>query len=166
MLKLSAFAALLLACATNASAQGVSATANAEASIVSPITITKNTDLRFGNIAAGASAGTVVLSPAGARTPSGVTLPTTTGTVTAATFTVNGTPGYTYSITLPSSPLTLNNGANTMTVNAFTSTPTPTGTLVGGTDALNVGATLNVGAAQAPGTYTSASPFTVTVNYN
>ncbi len=37
-------------------------------------------------------------------------------------------------------------------------------TLVGGSDTFNVGATLNVGAAQASGTYSGT--FAVTVNYN
>ena len=54
-----------------------------------------------------------------------------------------------------------------MVVNAFTSsTLSGTATLTGGTDVLTVGATLNVGAAQPAGTYTSATGFTVTVNYN
>ncbi len=73
--------------------------------------------------------------------------------------------GATYSISLP---LTHNivSGANNMVVNAFTSTPSGTGTLTGGSEVLNVGATLNVGAAQPAGTYSSAAGFTVTVNYN
>ena len=56
-----------------------------------------------------------------------------------------------------------------MAVGTFTSTPT---VAAGGTlDALGaqniyVGATLTVGANQAPGTYTNATAFTVTVNYN
>jgi hypothetical protein len=53
-----------------------------------------------------------------------------------------------------------------MTVNAFSSNPSGTGTLTGGSEVLNVGATLNVGAAQPAGTYTNAAGFTVTVNYN
>jgi hypothetical protein len=67
---------------------------------------------------------------------------------------------------LPSTPTTVASGSNTMSVNAFTSNPDGTGTLTGGTQTLKVGATLNVGASQAAGTYTSATPFTVTVNYN
>lgn len=54
-----------------------------------------------------------------------------------------------------------------MTVTAFTSTPTPTGTLDGtGAQTIDVGATLNVSANQPSGTYISGTPFTVTVNYN
>ena len=53
-----------------------------------------------------------------------------------------------------------------MTVDTWTSTPTPTGTLTGGSQTLNVGATLNVPASSPSGVYTSATPFNVTVNYN
>lgn len=147
----------------------VTATANATATIVTPISITKTVDMNFGNVAvSGTSGGTVVLAPASTRTSTGgVTLPSTTGTVTAASFTVNGTANYTYAITLPSSSLTITSGSNTMSVTTFTSSPSATGTLDGtGAQTLNVGATLTVAAAQAAGVYTSASPFSVTVNYN
>ncbi|MBB5638637.1 hypothetical protein HDF26_004853 [Pedobacter cryoconitis] len=143
------------------------ATANASATIITPISITNTVDMNFGNVAVNASAGTVVLTPAGTRTSTGgVTLPATAGTVTAASFTVNGQGAYTYAITLPSTALTIASGANNMTVSAFTSTPSATGTLTAGTQTLNVGATLNVGGSQVAGTYTSATPFSVTVNYN
>ncbi len=166
-LKLSVCAILLLACGVNANAQS-SASATATATIVTPITITKSSDMNFGNVAVQAlTGGTVVMTPAGARSAtSGVTLPGTPGTVSAASFTVNGQSGYTYSITLPAAVTISDAASHTMTVDNFTSTPTPTGTLTGGTETLNVGATLNVIMAQAPGVYTSATPFTVTVNYN
>jgi len=142
------------------------ATANASATIVTPISITKNSDMNFGNIATDGTVGTVILSPAGGRTfTGGVTLPAVTGTVTAASFTVNGSGSYTYAISLPST-LTITSGADSMIVNDFTSTPSSTGTLSSGTQIINVGATLNLVASQAEGTYTSATPFAVTVNYN
>lgn len=144
----------------------VSATATASATIVAPITITKTVDMNFGNVAVNNTAGTVVLTPAGVRSATGgCTLPATTGTVAAASFTVGGTAGYTYSITLPATN-TISDGTNSMTVNTFTSNPTPTGTLTGGTSTLTVGATLNVAGSQPAGVYTSTAPFTVTVNYN
>jgi len=145
-----------------------SATATATAVIVGPIGISNTANMNFGNVAVGASPGTVVLTPAGGRTPTGgVTLPATTGTVAAAAFTVTGVAGYTYAITLPSAALTISSGANSMTVDNWTSNPTPTGTLDGGgSQTLWVGATLHVSGSQAAGTYTSATPFTVTVNYN
>jgi len=155
---------------SNSSFAQASATAAASATIITPITIVKNIDMNFGNVAVSASlAGTVVLAPAGTRTTGGaggVTLPSTTGTVAGADFTVSGQASYTYAITLPTSQ-TLTSGTNTMTVNAFTSSPATTGTLgTGGTQDLKVGATLNVAAAQAAGTYTNSTGVPVTVNYN
>jgi len=53
-----------------------------------------------------------------------------------------------------------------MTVDTWTSTPTPTGVLAAGTGTLLVGATLHAGISQAAGTYVSGTAFSVTVNYN
>jgi hypothetical protein len=125
--------------------------------------------MNFGNIAVNTSLGTVVLpaTVAPVRTVTGgCTLPATAGTVTAASFTVTGTAGFTYSISLPASASLIGPGAP-MTANAFVSTPTVAagGLLTGGTETLRVGATLNVAGSQTAGVYTSAA-FTVTVNYN
>ena len=147
------------------------ATATATATIVTPITIAKTgTDLSFGNIIPSTTlAGTVVVAPDGTPTYTNVTAsasPTATAAISAAVFTVTGTPDATYSITLPTTDVTLTGPAGTMVANDFKSNPTPTGTLSsGGTQGLTVGAQLNVAANQAAGTYLSA-PFTVTVNYN
>ena len=146
-------------------------TANAptSATIITPISLNKTVDMNFGNIAVNASAGTVILVPAGTRTKTGgVTLPVVTGTVTAATFTVAGEGSSAYSITLPATDLTITrvSGSETMTVNTFTSTPSSTGTLSGGDGTITVGATLNVAGSQVAGTYTNAAGFAVTVNYN
>src|SRR4051812_40039310 len=101
------------------------ATASATADIIAPITITKVNDMEFGNIAISAStSGTVILAPSGARTTGGsggVTLPATTGTVSAASFTIGGASGYSYVITLPTSCTISDGSGHTMTVNAFTS---------------------------------------------
>ena len=134
-----------------------------------PISITKNTDMNFGTIAA-SSGGTVLLSASGSRTPSGgIILPSFTGTVSAAQFTVTGMPGNTYGITLPTTNFILSEsgtGHATMVVNCFTSIPSATGVLTTGTQTVFVGATLNVGASQIAGSYTNAIGFEVTVNYN
>ncbi|MCX6222973.1 MAG: DUF4402 domain-containing protein [Bacteroidia bacterium] len=150
----------------------VNATATSTATIVTPITITKTIDMNFGNVSVNGSLGTVILAPAGTRSVTGgATTPATAGTVTAASFDITGQANYTYSITLPVglTPVTLThtNLTNTMTAGTFTSSPTPTGTLsAGGLQTVTVGATLNVGASQLAGVYTSGTPFTVTVNYN
>ena len=51
---------VILAFASASIAQST-ATATATATIITPITLTKNTDMNFGNIAIGATAGTVLL---------------------------------------------------------------------------------------------------------
>lgn len=146
----------------------VTATATTTATLITPISINKDVDLNFGNIAVSPTlGGTVVLPLSGSRTlTGGVTLPIVTGTVTLASFTVHGEGNSTYSITLPSSAITLTAASGNMTVDNFVSSPANTGALTNGSQILKVGATLNVGAAQAAGTYTNSSGLYVTVNYN
>jgi hypothetical protein len=161
-------AVVLVAVAATANAQ-VTGTATGSATIITPIGIANAGNMNFGNIAVSTTAGTVVLSTAGSRAAfGGVTLPATVGTVGTANFTVSGLGNSTYSIQLPSTyTITRQTGTETMTVNAFTSNPSGAGTLAaGGTQTINVGATLNVAGSQVAGTYTNASGFNVTVNYN
>ena len=140
--------------------------ASASATIITPISITKQLDMNFGNIATNGTVGTVILAPDGSRTlTGGVTFPLATGTVTPATFQISGVSGFTYSITLPTA-ITIASGANSMIVNNFTSTPTATGTLTGGSDTIKIGSTLNIVAAQVEGAYTTDGNFNVVVNYN
>ena len=165
--KLIISAIVLFVFALNSKAQST-ATATATATVITPISISKNADMSFGNIAVQAgTGGTVILAPAGTRTStSGVTLPSTSGTVSAAAFTVTGSGSLTYSISLPSSvTLTHSGGVQTMAAGSFTSTPSSTGTLSSGTQDISVGATLTVVAGQLAGVYTSGN-FNVTVNYN
>ena len=167
MKKLLVLAIMLFAFTASTFAQ-VTASATSTATIVAPIGITKTVDMNFGNIAV-SGAGTVVMDPASTRTTTGaITLPAITGTVAAASFDVTGNDGYTYTITLPTTDYTITRvaGTETMIVNTFTSNPNGTGTLTGGTETLNVGATLNISAGQVGGVYTNATGFDVTVNYN
>jgi hypothetical protein len=165
--------AIVLFAITGTTIAQITRTATATATIVTPINLVKEVDMNFGNLAVTTVAGTCILTPASTRSiTGGVTMPVVAGTVTAASFTVSGTPNYTYAITLPTLPLTINNttGPDTpgpMTVTAFTSTPNATGQIGGGgNQTLNVGATVNVAALQAAGIYISPVPFDVTVNYN
>ena len=145
-------------------ANNATGTAQASANIVTPISITKNIDLNFGNIAASGSAFTVELSTAGERTSTGGagTLPSVNGTVTAAEFTAAGLSGATYAVTLPSTITITAGTTNNMTVDNFVSNST--NILTDGSETFKVGATLNVGANQVAGAYTGN--FNVTVNYN
>ena len=164
-----ALSILMLGLATISYAQS-SASATATATMIIPISIANAADMSFGNVAASGTAGTVELTPAGARNPTGgVSLPAATGTVAAASFTVTGEGTSTYAITLPSTAYTITEtvgGVATMDVDTFTSSPSGTGALTAGSQTITVGATLNVNAGQIAGTYTNATGFDVTVNYN
>lgn len=163
--KIAAFALMMCGAALSSFAQSTTS-ATASATIVTPISIAKSVDMNFGNVAVTSSAGTVILATDGSRTKTGgVTLPAVTGTVTAAQFDVTGEGNYTYVITLPTGNHTISSGLNTMTVNGFNYS-NGAGTLASGAQSFTVGATLSVSAGQAAGSYTSATPFDVTVNYN
>lgn len=156
--------AMLAASSAFAAQNSASKPANANAGVITKISLAKVADLNFGDVVAdAASTGTVVVDTSGTRTATTVTLGG--GTPTAASFTVGGQASATYTITLPGSLSITDGGANSMTVNAFTSNPSGTGALdLTGAQTLAVGATLNVGVGQATGTYTAA--FSVTVAYN
>lgn len=167
MKKLIVLVSILLVGLVSLKAQ-VSSHATITVAIITPISITKIIDMNFGNISVNATLGTVILAPNGSRIATGgVTLPVTNGTVSAAGFTITGLEASSYSISLPTTyTITKQSGTETMIVNTFTSTPSSTGTLFGGTGTLNIGATLNVSASQVSGIYTNTLGFPVTVNYN
>jgi hypothetical protein len=148
------------------------ATASSTATIVTPIAITKDVDMNFGNIAVSASvAGTVTLVPDGTNSRNltgGITLPAVIGAVATAQFTVTGEAAYAYGITLPASALLKKVSAPDMVVDGFTCTPIVTGGILDGAgqEVIFVGATLHVAAGQTAGVYTTAVPFPVMVNYN
>jgi hypothetical protein len=156
---------LLVVCFAAAAANAqTSASANASvfAKVIQPIAITKTADLNFGGIITG-PAGSVTVSPAGVETATGATVINPNPNVSAAQFTVTGEPSTAYLIVLPTT-VTITNGAQTMTVDTFTSTPVGTGLLSAtGVQSLGVGAKLNVAANQAVGSYSGT--FAVTVAY-
>ncbi len=155
-------------------AQSASTSASGSATILTPISIANTVGLNFGSMTPGTAGGTCVLSTnAAARTKTGdVILLTTLATAANAHFTVGGEAGAAYTITLPSS-LTVTHAtipAQTMTADNFLAYITSIsaegtiGTLTGGADSFDVGATLHVGAAQVNGVYNGS--FNVSVTYN
>ncbi|HEV7572869.1 MAG TPA: DUF4402 domain-containing protein [Thermoanaerobaculia bacterium] len=155
------FLSLTAVVASAQAAGSASATASAFAKVITPIAITKTADLNFGTIISG-STGTVTVSPAGVETAIGATVLNPNPNVSAAQFNVTGEPSTVYTITLPGT-ITITNGAQTMSVGGFQSTPASGVLSAGGSQALQVGATLNVGTNQAVGSYSGT--FSVTVNY-
>lgn len=137
----------------------------ASVSWAAAIAISNTQGLVFGRFVGG-SGGDVTVSPAGGRSASGGVVLVPSGPGTAAQFIVSGDANLSYAISLPGNGVVvLASGANSMAVNNFTSSPSPTGTLgAGGSQTLSVGATLSVGSNQASGSYSGT--FDVTVNYN
>ena len=174
MKKLSLLAILVIAAfSTNANAQAVvSAPATATATIITPIAITKVTDMNFGDIATNGTSGTVVLTTGSSRSATGgasfsAAFP---GTITSAKFTVTGMADYGYSISIPTQLVLKHTDlTTTMTVGAITNSigaAGTAGTLAGGTQDIFVGGTLSLVGAQLAGVYTNGTDLKVTVNYN
>jgi hypothetical protein len=129
-------------------------------------TLTNNSALSFGSFTAG-SGGSVTVAPGGGRSKTGAVVLVNQGVpAAAAQFTISGTPSALFDITLPANgTVLLSDGvAASMALNNFTSIPSGSGMLSGGgTQTITVGATLTVGGAQTPGSYSGS--FNVTVNY-
>ncbi len=126
------------------------------------LAIVETSSLGFGQIVATSTPGTVEVTPAGNRSPSGgVALGNGFG-VSAASFAVGGEPDTSYSISLPQST-SLTGGGDPMTVDGFASNPAGSGNLgPGGSQGVTVGATLHVGPSQSAGSYSGTYPVTVT----
>ncbi len=167
MRPLSVPAALLLALPafSQATPPTASATAVVRANIQVPISITKMSDLNFGTMIATPLAGRVTVDPFGVRTATGgvVLANTSVFGVSAAGFQVNGEPNTTFSLLLPITAQ-MTYGAYSMLVDGFITDGAPYKLSVNGGQHLSVGASLSVGANQAPGLYSGS--FTVTVAYN
>jgi hypothetical protein len=146
---------------------GLAATQSAtgETAILSPLSVIKRADLDFGTVVV-TGAGTAVIDPvSGSRTTTGAVVPSGTA-AHPAKFTATGSKTAVALIRLPKNPATVTRvgGTETMTVSNWT-LDGPVNRRIPITDTFDfsVGATLNVGAAQAEGTYVGT--FTITVQY-
>ena len=143
--------------------QRVTADFTIKVTIEAPLSIEETTGMSFGTILSPSSASTVTLSPTGNYTTTGdVTF--ANSTITPGEFVVTGVGNRLVTITLPASA-TLSNGAQTMTVNNFTSNPTHTftlpGTGTGKSQTVKVGATLHINQQQQSGNYMGTYPVIV-----
>lgn len=128
------------------------------------ISLTATASLAFGQIVATPASGAVTVAPNGTRSSSGGSLLGGSAGVRAAGFRVVGNADAVYSITLPSSTI-LSSGGSSMTVDAFTSSPSGSGILgPSGSQDFAVGATLHLGSLQPGGAY--AGSYAVTVAYD
>jgi hypothetical protein len=143
------------------------ATASTTATLVTPISIAKVSDMNFGTVAASATAGTVELGFSNDRTATGgVSLPAGSVDQKTAEFTVTGEGESGFSITLPTEVVLTGSVSGTMTVDNIVADLGTGGSLVAGTATVKVKAILNVPANAVAGVYSNASDLSVTVNYN
>lgn len=179
MIRLWVSAALLLfagALGFASSAHAGSQASTTRTVIVRPTSFIVVQDLNFGDIVAGATAGTVVVPPVGTRTSTGGVRLVSPANFAPARFAGQGTPGQLVSISVATTNITLrrSGGPQTMRVDTFVigSSPTvilgtaPTLFVIGSsTGVFNfpLGATLRVGANQAEGSYSGT--FSVSFNY-
>ncbi len=153
---------VMIAFSVSAVAQGVTASATASATIISPLSISNTANMVLGNIAVGTGGGTLVLATNGTRTATGDVSFQAVPAGVAAAFTVTGGATLTYTISIPN--VTLTSGGNNMTLDTFVTNPVSPATASGGADPLLVGGTLHVGASQPTGAYSGT--INVTVAYN
>ena len=165
-LLLAAGAAALSASFFSSIVTAATATGNASAEVLAPLSIVADTiaQMNFGQVSGDATvATTVVLTPGGGvNSTDGAGI--IGGAPSAGNFDVTGAGTLAYDITLPPAPVTLTGTGfgGTMTVDTFT-TPAASLNLVGGAGTFDVGATLKIGIGQAADTYIGT--YDVTVNY-
>lgn len=156
-----------------AKAPPVTKRGNAQVVVVTPLSLIVVSQLNFGKLISGTTAGTVTLSPTNVRTTTGGVTPLNNATTVAA-YAGFGQLNQLVDISLGANSILLTGPGTSMTVNNFVigSTPTapltttPTRFRIGATSgafAFPVGATLNVNANQKPGVYTGQ--YTLTLNY-
>ena len=167
-LSLAVLALALSAAAGSAVAATVSASSTS--TVVTPMNVTKASDLSFGSFAATAAPGTVTIRPDGTRAVDAVI--GLAGATTAAKFDATGSGNATYSISFAGSSTSLTSGGNSMaftriadtSASTITSGDVTTGTLSSGAQSVYVGGVLTVAANQAPGTYSGTVQ--IAVDYN
>lgn len=157
MKKLLAIIAIILATSESFAA---SATGTVRATVVDNIAVNQTTGLNFGSFTASGSSGTI--NQAGTTT-GGVTAVSGGETRAAAVFNVTGNGSSAYSFTIPTGPVTMNSGINTMQVNLSFASGTTSRSLTSGSESVVINGVLNVGANQALGNYTGS--YAVDVNY-
>ena len=167
-----ALCAFSIGVGSNANAQSTEQ-AQSQVGVVTPLSFIQTEELKFGKIFTGTTAGTVTVAPNGTRTRTGgVTL--FGNDQQAAEFAGLGAVNQRVQISLGSNSIFLTGPGTRMRARAFTIGSTPTAVLTtnpqvfriasatGGFRFL-VGATLDVNANQAPGTYSGT--WTITLNY-
>lgn len=161
--------------------QNATATADTQAVVVEPITLSRVTHLNFGRLASAATETVSIAASDGSRTSSGSSLDLVAANGTAnspsrATFAVAGESGLTYSISGGTGDITLTNVALDELTVTLTGVYVPSktagagiaaaGTLPGIGETLGVGGSLPITASTPSGTYSNSAGISLTVAYN
>lgn len=154
-----AMAAALAGLWPAAGAWAQSATGTASVRIVQALSVAKTSDLDFGRIVTGGSAGTVTIAADGSRACGGGLQ--CLGAVSAGGFTITGAAGETVAVAIDSPNIQLSNGTDTMAVALQPSVQSLV--LAEGKGQLRIAGILSVGANQPPGVY--SGQYSVSVNY-
>ncbi len=171
MKKVIASAVVLLALGKGVSAQST-AYGSTTATLVTPLSIQKTTDMDFGTVAATGNEGIVYLDYNNSRlSDGGAYLPAGSTAQKAAVFTVTGEATTAFTIEVPAASITLSDGAShSLSVDNFECDLGTSSALVGGTKVLKVRAQLHVTANAVGGVYKhdalDATGLYVKVNYN
>jgi hypothetical protein len=147
---------------------------SAEITVVRPLSFVIDDGLDFGNVVRGTTAGTVTVAPNGTRTSTGGVALANGGGHKAASFAGMGSNNQRVDISLGASAIFLTGPGASMRVHTFVIGSTPTAILTTtplrfrinsatGIFSFPVGATLDVGANQAPGKYTGT--WVINLNY-
>lgn len=165
--------AIFASCASGAWAQNAAEQGRSQVGVVTPLSFIQTEELSFGQIIASNTAGTVTVAPNGSRTRTGnITL--LGASHQPAEFAGMGAFNQRVQVSLGSNSIFLTGPGVRMRARTFVIGSTPTAVLTttptvfriaGATGAFRfpVGATLEVGANQAPGTYRGI--WTITLNY-
>jgi hypothetical protein len=148
--------------------------ADAEVTIVRPLSFVIDDNLDFGAVIRGTTAGTVTVAPNGTRTSTGGVILANGGGHKPASFAGRGTFNQRVDVSLGAASIFVNGPGTRMRVRTFVLGSTPTAVLTAtpqrfriaaatGIFSFPVGATLEVGANQAPGKYTGT--WSITLNY-
>jgi hypothetical protein len=148
----------------------VNATSQVFAEVSEALAATETSQLNFGKFFPQGEGGEIQITPEGVRLVEGsVTL--TGGAHSSASYEITGEDGVSFTIILPPTPVILTNidNSKTMIVDNWQSIPPPgqaTGQLDGGTQQVNMGATLNVGPVDENPVGMYAGTYSITFSYN
>jgi Domain of unknown function (DUF4402) len=167
------FALVAFAATSAAPAKAEVVQSRAEITVVHPLSFVIDDNLEFGTLIPGNAAGTVTMAPTGVRTATGGIV-LVGGGHNAASFAGQGTFNQRVDISLVANSIFITGPGPRMRVRTFVVGSTPTAVLTttprrfriaaaNGIFAFPIGATLEVGANQPPGTYSGT--WSITLNY-